>query len=477
VAVKVLASHIAAEADSRVRFEREARMAARVSDHPNVVTIYDVGEHGGVPFIVMELYAGGSVADRLRGPSPVPRSQALSWLEHAAAALDYAHSQGIVHRDVKPANLLLDERGRLAVADFGIARLVDDSPLTQAGQVLGTAAYLSPEQALGRPATAASDRYALGVVAFELLTGRRPFGGEHVAAQARQHVEAPPPESALGAEADEVLHRAMAKDPDERYLTATRFVEELRAVTSRTGAPATEATRRIAPMRAQPAPAAPVPAPAAVAAPARAPAPSARGGGGPGGRGKALLAGLAALALVIALVAVFAGGGDPASDRAERPSTTSSTAGEDTSTAQEEPQAAAPAEEPAAPAPAETAPDAEGEGGAGPSATGESPSALNDVGYARLQADDAAGAVDPLQRAVAGFEAQGQSADPTTYGYALYNLAEALRQSGRPAEAIPYYERRLEVNPSDRPEVVRASLAEARAAAGQKPKKAKEPKG
>jgi len=122
VAVKVLASHVAIDPSSRRRFEREARMAARVSDHPNVVTIYDVGEHGGLPFIVMELYEAGSLGDRLRGPSRVPQDQALTWLEQAAAALDFAHGEGIVHRDVKPANLLLDERGRLAVADFGIAR-------------------------------------------------------------------------------------------------------------------------------------------------------------------------------------------------------------------------------------------------------------------------------------------------------------------------------------------------------------------
>src|SRR3712207_1684224 len=121
VAVKVLASHVAADPSSRTRFEREARTAAKVSDHPNVATIYDVGEHAGSPFIVMELFNGGSVADRLRG-GPVPRTQALTWLEQAAAALDYAHAGGIVHRDVKPANLLLDERGRVAVGDFGIAR-------------------------------------------------------------------------------------------------------------------------------------------------------------------------------------------------------------------------------------------------------------------------------------------------------------------------------------------------------------------
>ncbi|HWT91884.1 MAG TPA: serine/threonine-protein kinase, partial [Solirubrobacteraceae bacterium] len=238
VAVKVLAGHIASDVSARARFEREARTAAKVSDHPNVVTIYDVGEHDGVPFIVMELLPGGTVADRLRVSSgPVARSVTAGWLTQAASALDYAHAEGIVHRDVKPANLLLDERDRLAVGDFGIARAADDANLTQAGQVLGTAAYLSPEQALGRSATAASDRYALGVVAFELLTGRRPFQGEHAAAQARQHVEADVPESGLGAEVDAVLRRAMDKEPDERYFTASRFVEELSAVAGRAGAP------------------------------------------------------------------------------------------------------------------------------------------------------------------------------------------------------------------------------------------------
>src|SRR3954470_23146600 len=231
VAVKVLAPGYAADPSATRRFEREARAAARVSDHPHVVTIYDVGEHDGQAFIVMEHLAGGTVADRLRQPQPVPRAAAMRWLVGAAAALDYAHSCDLVHRDVKPGNLLLDGAGRIAVADFGIARIASDTSMTKTGQVLGTAAYLSPEQALGKPATDASDRYALAVVAYELLTGRKPFAGEIAAAQARQHIESPvPPASEHGnlpAAVDRVLERGLAKDPAARPLTATSFVEAL----------------------------------------------------------------------------------------------------------------------------------------------------------------------------------------------------------------------------------------------------------
>jgi serine/threonine-protein kinase len=147
VAVKVLAAGYAADPSARRRFTREARAAARVSDHPHVVTIYDIGETASHPpeaFIVMEHFAGGTVADRLRRDEPVPVPTALDWLEQAASALDAAHAADIVHRDVKPGNLLLDERGRLAVGDFGIASIAGDTAMTQAGQVLGTGAYLSP---------------------------------------------------------------------------------------------------------------------------------------------------------------------------------------------------------------------------------------------------------------------------------------------------------------------------------------------
>jgi eukaryotic-like serine/threonine-protein kinase len=150
VAVKVLSSLLGEDESYHARFAREARAAARISGCGHVVTIYDIGEHAGRTFIVMEHFGGGTLADRLRGPAPVDRDTGVRWLREAATALDYAHEHGIVHRDVKPANLLLDDDDRLAVADFGIAHVADATrQLTRVGEVVGTAAYLSPEQALG----------------------------------------------------------------------------------------------------------------------------------------------------------------------------------------------------------------------------------------------------------------------------------------------------------------------------------------
>ena len=214
VAVKVLTE--CGDATTRERFLREARIAASLGRHPHVVTVYDVGEHAGRPFIVMELAAGGTVAARLQRGGPEPQ-QAFSWLEQAAAALDAASARGVVHRDIKPSNLLLDEYGTLRIADFGISR-DGDRTLTQAGEVLGTAGYLAPEQARGEGCTAASDRYALALVARELLPESEPLAV--------------------------VFRRALATDPGARYPTAAGFVAALRlAFGAETDRTKTHATR------------------------------------------------------------------------------------------------------------------------------------------------------------------------------------------------------------------------------------------
>jgi serine/threonine protein kinase len=235
VAIKVLAERFASDENVRARFTNEALTAARLSGHPHIVTIFDVGEWNGRPFIVMEYLPGGTLAERTRRDRVQPR-QALAWLEQAAGALDAAHREAIVHRDVKPANLMFDGRDELNVVDFGIARVLDEttSGMTAAGTILGTSGYLTPEQANGETATEASDIYALGVVAFELLTGGRPFERSSATAEAAAHIHEPvPPASSrapwLPLEVDRVFERALAKDPDRRYTTASELVHDLYA--------------------------------------------------------------------------------------------------------------------------------------------------------------------------------------------------------------------------------------------------------
>jgi serine/threonine protein kinase len=254
VAIKVLDDRFANDERLRERFKREALIAARLSSHAHVVTIFDVGEWQGRPFIVMEYLPGGTLGERTR-KQPVAPDAALAWLRQAAEALDSAHGVGIVHRDVKPPNLLFDERDDLAVADFGIARIADDSDrgMTATGTVLGTAGYLAPEQALGQPAGPASDLYSLGAVGYELLTGQRPFQRSSDTAEAAAHINEPvPPVSKRRPElppaVDRVFERALAKDPSARYPSAAAFVGALGdALSSR------EATTRVLPAAAPPA--------------------------------------------------------------------------------------------------------------------------------------------------------------------------------------------------------------------------------
>jgi tetratricopeptide (TPR) repeat protein len=472
VAIKVLAPHLSEDDRARRRFAREARTAAGLSSHPHVVTIYDVAEHDGRSLIVMELLRGGTVADRLRSGEErsgderaargrIPHRVALRWLEDAADALDAAHELGIVHRDVKPANLLLDTRGRLAIGDFGIARLGLEDQITQTGQVLGTAAYLSPEQAMGEPATPASDRYALTVVAFELLTGSKPFPAEHFAAQARAHVEQPPPAPSerdidVPPAADPVLLRGMAKEPVERWESAGAMVRALDDALAPRG-------RRAAAMGTTRAMAAP---------------PRRRGNGTAAPRrrwGAAAMVALAALLLLVAgaVALLSAGDDDPrgsgtAQREPERTATPDATRTPDaTATATPEKPAAtaspAPTDAPAAP-PGQDKKDEQDkqdqDGVPGGDAT-----ALQAQAYQLNNAGDHEQALAYAEKAVRKCEGS-DAVNPCAY--ALFEYAKALRLTGDPASAIAALEQRKQRFPGDQAGEVEQELTLARkAAAGQ----------
>ena len=484
VAVKLLATHLSEDEDARMRFQREARAAAGLSSHRNVVTIYDVGEHEGRSFITMELLKGGTLADVLRGGGPVDPERAIGWLRSAADALDAAHERGIVHRDIKPANLLLDEQGRLSVGDFGIARLAWEDQVTQTGQILGTASYISPEQAAGDPATDASDRYSLAVVAFQLLTGRRPFESEHFAAQARAHVEDPPPEAsslnpALPKAVDAVLAQGLAKDPARRWPRSRDLVEALASAleseevadeptAATVVAPATE------PSRIEPAPAAVAAAPpagperdrdgtfAGAVPPAPTHHPVARHRGP--GRGLWLALALGAALLAIVLAASALSGGDEDGERTAggnaEPTATATATPTAEKTAEPTPTAAATQE----PAPVTPQGSGNGKGKAKGKAKKGDPSALNAQGFALMNQGNYEGAIEPLQQAVDNCEGS-TAVDPCAY--ALYNLGASLRRAGRPEEAIPVLEERLERFGSNQRATVQKELDAAKADAGQ----------
>ena len=233
VAIKMLHERYANDTQFVERFRREATHAAGLS-HPNVVSIYDRGEAEGSYFIVMEYVEGRTLKELLvtRGPCPVP--VAISYVRQVLAALRYAHRNGIVHRDIKPHNVLVDHEGRVKVADFGIAR-AGSSQITEAGSIIGTAQYLSPEQARGAPVDESSDLYSTGIVLYELLTGDLPFTGETPVEIAMKHLsQVPPSPSSIRPEIprdlDLVVLRALAKEPADRYRSAKEMDRDLELV-------------------------------------------------------------------------------------------------------------------------------------------------------------------------------------------------------------------------------------------------------
>lgn len=393
VAIKVLDDRFAADEELRQRFMREARVAAGLSGTRNVVTVFDVGETVEErPYIVMEFLPGGSVADRL--PEGVTTAQALDWLEQAARGLDAAHAAGVVHRDVKPGNLMLTSEGEVQVADFGIARSPSDGALTSAGTILGTTGYMAPEQSTGGRATAASDRYALAVVAFELLTGRRPYAGETAATEALAHATAPVPRATdvdprLPPLVDSVLAEGLAKEPAARPPSCAQLVDGLRRAFHETESE----TQRLP----------------GVAAATRVERPARRPPAWVGGAGVGLLVLLAAGVGLAGLVS-----GDDDAPRVETVVRTETVAGE------ERVRTVTVVERETVEAPTTAAPDVPSSSG------GASGAALNDQGYRLLVDGDVDGALPLLERAVELLAGTGELAE----AYASYNLAFARFSGG-----------------------------------------------
>ena len=227
VALKILAENLAGDATFRDRFEREARLAARLS-HPNVVRVFDVGESDGRPFIVMEYVEGHTLADELGRHGPLAPERAVDLALQICSGLEAAHASGLVHRDVKPRNLLLRPDGVLKIADFGIARAAESTRLTEIGTILGTAAYLAPEQAEGVEATPAADLYSVGAVLYELLTGRVPYTATSlVELLAKQQAGPPGRIAGVPTWLELAVSRCLEPDPSERPATAGDLAGEL----------------------------------------------------------------------------------------------------------------------------------------------------------------------------------------------------------------------------------------------------------
>ncbi|MEX2196070.1 MAG: protein kinase [Thermoleophilaceae bacterium] len=231
VAIKLMHADISEEPDQLERFRREARNAASLS-HPHVVTVIDAGEDDGHPYIVFEYVEGETLKQRIRRLGMLPIAEAVAYAIEMGRALAAAHAERIVHRDVKPQNVLIDGEGRAKVTDFGIARSLEQDGLTQAGRVLGTTDYVAPEQALGEPVTEQSDVYALGICLFEMLTGDIPYKADTQVAVAMKHVREPMPDVQhlrpdVSASLAAVVEQATAKEMRNRYTSTTEMVEDL----------------------------------------------------------------------------------------------------------------------------------------------------------------------------------------------------------------------------------------------------------
>jgi len=469
VAVKQL--HAAGPEDAALRFEREAKLGASLN-HPNLVSIYDIATDEESVLIVMEYVDGTTLQGAIMRGS-LPPERVVEVVRDVAAGLDHAHAHGIVHRDVKPANILLRRDGVAKLADLGIATAAERTSITRSDIVLGTASYMAPEQLAGERAGPAADVYALAAVAYEALCGQKARTGKTPVEVAHEIVNgAPPdlrearPEAPRGAAA--LLARGMDRDPQRRPGSAGEFAAGLERALAAWPAERSDATEATAALAASPAvgrgdsarqPSLVWPAEGPAPRRERAPSPTAaratprrrRPAGIPAVAGIALIV-LASAAGIVALGAGDDGAPDRrepvVTDRADSGSSGSSRRGSTT-------EQSAPAPE-ASPEPAPVEPDR-----APPSATDAAadPAALNDEGYRLMQAGDYEAAIPLLEQAVAAYPEGSQE---LTYAYALYNLGRSLRLAGRASEAVPILERRLRI--PNQTETVRRELEAARAA-------------
>lgn len=231
VAVKVLPRHMAASEEFTARFKREARLLAQLQ-HPHILPVFDYGEAGGYPYIVMPFVVSGTLADILHSQRPL-FSEVRRILTQVGDALSYAHARGMIHRDIKPSNVLIDERGNCLLTDFGLARMAEDSTkLTSSGAIMGTPAYMSPEQGAGSNIDRRSDIYSLGIILYEMVTGRVPFTAETPVAVVFKHIQDPLPSVQkfnpnVPESVELILLKALAKSPEDRYQNAADFVHAI----------------------------------------------------------------------------------------------------------------------------------------------------------------------------------------------------------------------------------------------------------
>ena len=250
VAVKVMHREMSEQADQLQRFRQEARAVAKIS-HPNVVAVIDAGEDGGHPYIVFEYVEGETLKQRINRIGALDAQEALAYAIEIARGLTVAHARNMVHRDIKPQNVLIDSEGRAKLTDFGISRQLEQDGMTATGRVLGTTDYVAPEQAMGHPADQRSDIYSLGVVLYEMLTGQVPFSADSQVGVAMKHVNEELPDvqqrrPELSAAAAMTVERATAKDPAERYQEVGEMIDDLSTAleveAARAGAATGEAT-------------------------------------------------------------------------------------------------------------------------------------------------------------------------------------------------------------------------------------------